>query len=293
MLKKKFMKNLGSEYSPLKKKTNFPQNIESPFSEKKSPLINHRRNSSLVNNRSMNSNKKNRYNQMSLSRFESEFTIVKTIFENCNASVYQAVHHIDGCVYAVKKICEPLDESDPELAIAEARMMPRKKHPNLVRYNTSWVEKKIKGSPENALKYQPKKNLKALKDESNMSITKKYEMNSFEVRKNNNNNSQRNDFVDRSMIQKKNNNFNPGRVARVCQKKKISEVHTHIQTNNKKNEIHRSCRNRCHNKKNNENNHRNYNNIDKKKISNESENEYDEDNKKKIDDDENNNYDNN
>ena len=93
--------------------------------------------------------------EISLSRFQTDFTVIKTLFENVNSSVFQAIHHIDGCIYAVKKICHSLNSKDIDIAMEEAKMMPNLNHRNLVRYNTSWIEFVFndKSIPDNALCY--------------------------------------------------------------------------------------------------------------------------------------------
>lgn len=143
ILQKKFMNNLDSRCSAIRCDTenNLPsRGMNGPNFHQSKTFI-------------------NPANQFTFSRFESEFAVIKVAFQNSNSSVFQAIHKIDGCVYAVKKVQEPITGSDLYSIIEEARMMPNLIHPNLIRYNTSWVEFQIKGEPQNSVVLESKSSM--------------------------------------------------------------------------------------------------------------------------------------
>lgn len=89
----------------------------------------------------------------SLTRFDTEFTIIDTLSETSNEKVYSAINHIDRCAYAIKKIHFSIEDVKPEVIMQEAVLMQELIHPNIVRYLTSWIEfefKKGTASEENA-----------------------------------------------------------------------------------------------------------------------------------------------
>lgn len=137
IMQKQFLKNLGNRYLSLLPENTSKAGLKYPASNPRSPTT------SSTNN-------------ITFSRFESEFTILKTVYDNSNCSVFQAINHIDGSIYAIKRIREPLSKSELQFAMREAQIMPNLRHDNLVRYNTAWVEFKINEIPDFALKYSSK-----------------------------------------------------------------------------------------------------------------------------------------
>ena len=75
-----------------------------------------------------------------LTRFETEFTVADVLYESKHTKVFAAVNHIDRCIYAVKRITFSMDEIQPKQVMAEAEVMQQCLHPNIARYNTSWIE---------------------------------------------------------------------------------------------------------------------------------------------------------
>ena len=79
-------------------------------------------------------------NLQELKRFEAEFTIVDTIYKSPKTTVFAAVNHIDRCIYAVKRVTFMMDEVQPEDVMQEATIMQQCVHPNIAKYNNSWIE---------------------------------------------------------------------------------------------------------------------------------------------------------
>ena len=75
-----------------------------------------------------------------LTRFESEFTIVETLYKSKKTTVFAAVNHIDRCIYAVKRVTFSMDLIQPEQVMREATVMQQCLHQNIAKYNSSWIE---------------------------------------------------------------------------------------------------------------------------------------------------------
>lgn len=85
-------------------------------------------------------------------RYIRDFKHIALLGKGGYGEVYQAQHHVDGQVYAVKKV--PIhpgmirraqsEGAEGEAAIdevlKEVRSLSRLSHPNIVRYNNSWIE---------------------------------------------------------------------------------------------------------------------------------------------------------
>lgn len=272
ILQKKFMNTLDSNYYVKY------DNNSSPSHGKvnKSPSFQH--------NQSFYPNP----NQFTFSRFESEFIVIKNVFENSNSSVYQALNKLDGCIYAIKKIQQSIVGSDLELIIQEARIMPNLVHPNLIRYNTSWVEFQIKGEPDNAIVVesnssidsllesfgsQPKKPFYALKGHMPLSITFDNKCNKDsdddddcqnDDNEENNNEVENNNDNDNVNEEEDNNNNNDNE---------------NEENNNSDNENEENNNNNDNDNENDEENNNNNENEENNNNDNENENEEEEENK--------------
>ncbi|KAK4494475.1 hypothetical protein PRZ48_014773 [Zasmidium cellare] len=85
-------------------------------------------------------------------RYQSDFEHIGLLGKGGYGEVYRAKHKVDGQVYAVKRVPiradmlrrAHLEGSDGEAAVdeilKEVRSLSRLYHPNIVRYNSSWVE---------------------------------------------------------------------------------------------------------------------------------------------------------
>ncbi|KAF2165916.1 hypothetical protein M409DRAFT_23648 [Zasmidium cellare ATCC 36951] len=85
-------------------------------------------------------------------RYASDFEHIGLLGKGGYGEVYRAKHRVDGQVYAVKRVpMDPVkirrtqdDGPDGEAAVdeilKEVRSLSRLSHPNIVRYNSSWVE---------------------------------------------------------------------------------------------------------------------------------------------------------
>ncbi|KAH0795223.1 interferon-induced, double-stranded RNA-activated protein kinase isoform X2 [Histomonas meleagridis] len=98
-------------------------------------------------------NGSNNNNNPSWSRFQTEFSFVEDIASRVDVKVISALHLIDRCLYAIKQIRQPLNQTNPEDLITEVQLMTNLIHPNIVRYYTSWVEFSISGNPVKAIEY--------------------------------------------------------------------------------------------------------------------------------------------
>lgn len=83
------------------------------------------------------------------SRFNSDFSSVETLGSGKEGVVVSAVHKIDMCTYAVKKVKYPRREEHPEQIIREAQVMINLCHPNVVRYHTAWIEFELTNAADN------------------------------------------------------------------------------------------------------------------------------------------------
>ena len=79
-------------------------------------------------------------NLQELKRFESEFSIVDTIYKSSKTTVFAAVNHIDRSIYAIKRVTFMMDEIQPEIVMQEASIMQQCIHPNIAKYYNSWIE---------------------------------------------------------------------------------------------------------------------------------------------------------
>ncbi|GMS86248.1 hypothetical protein PENTCL1PPCAC_8423, partial [Pristionchus entomophagus] len=77
------------------------------------------------------------------SKFENEFDVKKIRGEGGFGCVFEAVNKYDKWEYAVKRIA--IDVRDEESALREVVAMAQFDHPNIIRYNASWVEKPPEG----------------------------------------------------------------------------------------------------------------------------------------------------
>jgi len=92
---------------------------------------------------SMNSQPRSR---SAFSRFDNEFSILSTIFQNDNCEIFSVVHKIDRGTYAIKRVHYPfklLKSGSPFENLTnspEASIMASVSHPNVIKYNSSWIE---------------------------------------------------------------------------------------------------------------------------------------------------------
>ncbi|KAF8361031.1 hypothetical protein PRIPAC_87954 [Pristionchus pacificus] len=77
------------------------------------------------------------------SKFSTEFEIKKIIGQGGFGCVFQAINRYDHWEYAVKRI--DVEAVDRERALLEVRRMAQFDHPNIVRYNSTWVEQPPEG----------------------------------------------------------------------------------------------------------------------------------------------------
>ncbi|KAH0790739.1 interferon-induced, double-stranded RNA-activated protein kinase [Histomonas meleagridis] len=78
------------------------------------------------------------HNSSSLSRFQSEFTILQKIGGGMEGTVYSVVNNFDRNNYAIKRINGSSLSFDK--INREAVIMSKLSHPNVIRYFTSWIE---------------------------------------------------------------------------------------------------------------------------------------------------------
>ncbi|GMR38269.1 hypothetical protein PMAYCL1PPCAC_08464, partial [Pristionchus mayeri] len=76
-------------------------------------------------------------------RFLSEFTVKGFLGRGAFCCVFQAVNKYDNWEYAVKRVA--VGNGVGETAFREVRAMAQLDHPNIIRYNSTWVEKPPEG----------------------------------------------------------------------------------------------------------------------------------------------------
>jgi len=81
------------------------------------------------------------------SRFTEDFQQIKKVGKGCFGDVLQCRHRIDGCVYAIKEIRQPVSGQSKELEVLrEAHFLAAIAQlpdtcPNIIRYFNVWMEK--------------------------------------------------------------------------------------------------------------------------------------------------------
>lgn len=104
-------------------------------------------------------------NEDKYSRFETEFTVVVKIFESKNTVVLAAVNHIDRLIYCIKRTSFEMDTVDPQDVMREASILQELVHPNIAKYNNSWIEFAVDGKVSEYLDPQDSKPLQNMKIE--------------------------------------------------------------------------------------------------------------------------------
>ncbi|BGP13397.1 hypothetical protein JCM10213_008556 [Rhodosporidiobolus nylandii] len=75
-----------------------------------------------------------------VSRYRSEFEELEFLGKGGGGQVVKARNRLDGHLYAIKKIKLPDNPADEAKILREVTIWSRMNHPNIVRYNASWVE---------------------------------------------------------------------------------------------------------------------------------------------------------
>lgn len=83
--------------------------------------------------------------QDQFSRFETEFTIVAKLYESKNTLVLAAVNHMDRFIYCIKRTAFEMNTVDPQDVMREASILQDLNHPNIAKYNNSWIEFVVNG----------------------------------------------------------------------------------------------------------------------------------------------------
>ncbi|KAG1684920.1 Eukaryotic translation initiation factor 2-alpha kinase [Nymphon striatum] len=75
-----------------------------------------------------------------VSRYETDFKVVRCLGKGGFGKVFEAKNNIDDCHYAVKRICLPNRENAREKVMREVKALAKLEHYGIVRYFNAWME---------------------------------------------------------------------------------------------------------------------------------------------------------